>query len=215
MVQNLSKLTVTIDNFATGTGGALIDSYTVYYGKNTKTFLASEMTKSFVLDITGQSENLSLQIAVKDSRGAIAKTKKLSVPIHKYEPPTAWITAKRKNNYGPTVEITYGYSFSSVNGKNGVRVSYWNTLGQAEYLNGGPGSYVTTVVSSKTISLGSQDNDRSITYSIGIADKFIDALGGDLVNTGKAKVARGQPIFFIDEEHSGVGVNCFPNGSGL
>lgn len=216
MVQGLSKLVIDIDDFATGTGMASIDSYTIHFGKNTQTILASEMTTTITMDTYGISTDQTFKISVKDSRGKTNETQEYTIPFKPYAAPTGWITAKRTNNYGPEVKLTYGYNFAYLDGTNGVKVYYINSSdGDIYYLDGSFSSYAKYETSGKTVTLSGQNNDISITYTIYIRDRLGDSIGRDPVKAGYAKIERGQPIFFIDEEQLGVGVGCFPQGEGL
>lgn len=216
MVQGLSKLVIDIDDFATGTGMASIDSYTIHFGKNTQTILASEMTTTITMDTYGISTDQTFKISVKDSRGKTNETQTYTIPFKPYAAPTGWITAKRTNNYGPEVKLTYGYDFAYLDGANGVKVYYINSSdGKTYYFDGSSSSYVKYGINGKTVTLSGQNNDISITYTIYVRDRLGDSIGRDPVKAGYAKIERGQPIFFIDEEQLGAGVGCFPSGEGL
>ena len=86
------------------------------------------MSKTFTLDITGLSGTLDIKIAVKDSRGATAETSRDVIYIREYQPPTAVLTAKRINNYGPKVDLTYSFRASSVSNKNGTKMWVTSSL---------------------------------------------------------------------------------------
>lgn len=209
MVQNLSTLTVSIGNYAQGVAYATIKQYTVYFGKTVKTFLASEMPKTFNLDTFGINQNQKLKIKVEDSRGIIATTPEYTVQFKPYTEPSATIEAKRTNNYGPEVKTPFTYSYTSLDGKNGLKLYIKNSINQTKYIIGSSSSFGTTT-SATSVTWDEQPNDSSVTYTIYVQDKF-----GDATAVGHAKVERGQPIFFIDEALLGVGVGCFPQGDGL
>lgn len=220
MVQNRSELTTRMPIGATAATGTTIKSYTFKLGTIEKTILASDSAGTYQinwgkLNLVGAQD---FTITVTDQRGLTNSVTK-QITFYPYKQPSASIEAVRRNNYGTTVDLKYGYEYSDVNGKNAIQLYYimeqnghtWTT-----YLYGGSSSGSPTVekppaekaTGTKTVT--GLSNDYGATFSIYIRDLF-----GNVILADTSKIERGQPIFFIDEEQNGVGVGCFPSGDGL
>lgn len=212
MVQNLSNLVTKVTQTAQGVGSAAIKEYIFKLGKIEKVVAADDVTNELdwgKLNLTGDQK---LVITVKDSRGMTSSVTK-TITYYEYAKPFASISADRVNNYGTTVNLEYGYKYSLVNGKNALKLYYIDSYNNTTtYFIGDSSNYVAQSESNGTgtKTVYNITNDESVTFTIYIQDKFYSA-----IQAGTAKIERGQPIFFIDELNSGVGVNCFPKGEGL
>ena len=137
-----------------------------------------------------------------------------TITFYEYRKPFATIAAERINNYGTDVLLECGYRYSRVNGINGLKIYCTNSYSDVTtYFLGGEGSYAVLSDESGSLNprtLSNITNDSSVTFTIYVEDLF-----SEVIQSGTAKIERGQPIFFIDELNSGVGVNCFPKGEGL
>ena len=216
MVQNLSELNTRMPIGATAKSGTSIKSYTFKLGTIEKTILASDSAGMYQinwgkLNLVGTQD---FTITVTDQRG-LTNSVTNQITFYPYKQPSASIEAIRRNNYGTTVDLKYGYEYSKVNGKNGIKVYYTieqNGSTSTTYLYG---TSSTVIMSSAekvngTRTLTGISNDYSAIFSIYIQDLFGNAILAD-----SSRIERGQPIFFIDEEQIGVGINCFPGGKGL
>lgn len=216
MVQNLSELTTRMSTGATAATGTTIKSYTFKIGNIEKTIQASSSAGVYEinwgkLNFTGAQD---FTIIATDQRGLTNSVTK-QITFYPYKQPSASITAERVNNYGTNVNINYGYEYSKLNGKNGIKLYYKKTQNgttSTSYLYGSSTSFATVSAEKGTASkaLTGISNDYGATFTIYIQDKF-----GSVILADQAKIERGQPILFVDEEQSGVGVGCFPTGQGL
>ena len=155
-----------------------------------------------------------LEITVTDARGLKNTTTK-KIIFYPYKKPSASIKAVRINNYGTNVTINFGWSCSNVNSTNKFKLYYTidqNGSSTTNYIYGSSTNFISSSSESGsgTRSLTNISNEKSAIFTIFIQDLF-----GEPIEVESSRIERGQPIFFIDEEQSGVGVNCFPKGTGV
>lgn len=206
LVQSLSTLKVTLDLLATGNKNAKISKYNVTIAGNTIAMPGAVGSNvSFTnLNLSGEQ---TLSIKVTDSRGLTATgTKK--VIFKPYSSPTINLVAKRGNNYGEKVQINAYFSSSSVEGLNGIKVS-WSGASQSGYLKGSSTTFDKTQSTSAEKSVNGVDNHSPFTFSATITDRF------GRTSSSQSNISIGVPVMFVDYEQNGVGVNCFPQGEGL
>lgn len=212
MVQNLSDLTTIITNEAASVGQAPIQKYTFTLGKISIDLTPDKAIKEFHWDSLNLVGPQKLTITVTDSRGMTSSVEK-TITFYEYRKPFATIAAERINNYGTNVSLECGYRYSKVNGVNGLKVYCTNSYSsETVYFLGGTSSYAAPSDESGNLTrtLSEITNDESVNFTIYITDLF-----SEVAQSGTARIERGQPIFFVDELNSGVGVNCFPKGEGL
>ncbi len=195
LVQNLSKLLVTITS-ATAKKGASISKYEATINGVTKTITSAGNIDYGVIN---SSENLTLSVKVTDSRGNTTTATK-TVTFLAWSLPSAVVSLKRKNNYENETYLTVNASYSSVNSKNSITITY-------AFKKSTDSSYGSaTTISNNTKVTMSKDKNYAWNYQIIIKDKFG-------TTTYNVTLAKGQFILFVDTKKLSVGVNCFPSKS--
>ena len=195
LVQNLSKLLVTITN-ATPKKGASISKYEATINGVTKTITSAGNIDYGVIN---SSENLTLSVKVTDSRGNTTTATK-TVTFLAWSLPSAVVSLKRKNNYENETYLTVNASYSSVNSKNSITITY-------AFKKSTDSSYGSaTTISNNTKVTMSKDKNYAWNYQIIIKDKFG-------TTTYNVTLAKGKFILFVDTKKLSVGVNCFPTNS--
>ena len=131
-----------------------------------------------------------------DSRGNTTTASK-TVTFLAWSLPTAIISLKRKNNYEDESYLTVNASYSSVDSKNSITISY-------QYKKTTDSSYTspTAINNNQQVTL-SLSKDYAWDFKIIITDRF----GNTTYNT---ILAKGKFILFVDTKKLSVGVNCFP-----
>ena len=214
LVQGLSTLGIKIDRPARGYYTSIV-SYNLKIGHKEVTIPASDISSSTIswseLNLVGEQ---SLEITVTDARGLKNTTTK-KIIFYPYKKPSASIKAVRVNNYGTNVTINFGWSCSNVNSTNKFKLYYTidqNGSSITNYIYGSSTNFISSSSESGsgTKSLTNISNEKGAIFTIFIQDLF-----GEPIEVESSRIERGQPIFFIDEEQSGVGVNCFPKGTGV
>ena len=192
LVQNLSKLLVTITS-ATAKKGASISKYEATINGVTKSITSAGNIDYGVIN---SSENLTLSVKVTDSRGNTTTATK-TVTFLAWSLPSAVISLKRKNNYENETYLTVNASYSSVNSKNSITITY----AFKKFTDSSYGS--ATAISNNTKVTMSKDKNYAWNYQIIIKDKFG-------TTTYNVTLAKGQFILFVDTKKLSVGINCFP-----
>jgi len=215
LVQGLSTLGIRVDKPATGYYTS-IASYNFKIGHREITIPASDISSSSInwseLNLVGEQ---FLEITVTDARG-LKNTITKTITFYPYKKPSASIKAVRVNNYGTNVTINFGWSCSNVNSKNKFKLYYTIDQGYnatvTNYIYGSSSNWSSSSSEegTGTRSLTNISNEESAIFTIFIQDLF-----GEPIEVESSRIERGQPIFFIDEEQNGVGVNCFPKGIGV
>ena len=192
LVQNLSKLLVTITS-ATAKKCASISKYEATINGVTKSLMTAG---SLDYGVINSSENLTLSVKVTDNRGNSTTVSK-TVTFLPWVLPSGIITLKRKNNYEDETYLTVAGTYSSVNGKNSMTITY-------AYKKTTESSYSTaTTISNNTKVTMTKDKQSAWNFQIIIKDKFG-------TTTYNVILAKGQFIFFVDSKKLSVGINCFP-----
>lgn len=213
LVQKLSTLTATLATVATAKNSATISSYSATIAGQKKTLgkTAGSTVSWSNLNVSGTQK---LIVTATDSRG-LQGTFETTVTFKPYTAPSIAIKGGRENNYGTTVNLTATYACSSVEGKNGIKVS-WSGASKSGYFKNSSGTalgssttYATATSGTGTGSATGVNNSSAYTFTATIIDKFGKSA------TAKLPVPMGLPIMFIDDTQVGVGVNCFPEGQGL
>ena len=215
LVQGLSTLGIRVSKPATGYYTS-IANYNFKIGHREITIPASEISSSSInwseLNLVGEQ---TLEITVTDARG-LKNTITKTIVFYPYKKPSASIKAVRVNNYGTNVTINFGWSCSNVNSKNKFKLYYTIDQGYnatvTNYIYGSSSNWSSSSSEegTGTRSLTNISNEESAIFTIFIQDLF-----GEPIEVESSRIERGQPIFFIDEEQNGVGVNCFPKGVGV
>lgn len=192
IVQNKSSLSVTF-GAATGNKGATITQYSLTLNGVTKTATASG-TVSF--GAINSSQNVTLSVTVKDSRGNTTTVTK-TITVLALSLPIFTATIERLNNYEDETYLTVDASISSVDGKNTIKsITYKYKESGGSY--GSPAS-----ISNNTKYTLSMNKDKAFVFAITVTDAF----GSD---TKEFPLSKGKFPLFIDTEKNAVGVNEFP-----
>lgn len=195
LVQNLSKLLVTITS-ATAKKSATISKYDVTVNNTTKS-----VTSAGNIDFgtINSSNNLTLSVKVTDSRGNTTTATK-TVTFLEWSLPSAIISLKRKNNYENETYLLVDASYSSVNNKNKISITY-------AYKKTTESSYCSPIaINDNTKVIMTKDKESAWNYQIIIKDKFG-------TTTYNVILPKGKFILFVDTKKLSVGINCFPTQS--
>ncbi len=197
IVQKQSDLQVTFGS-ATAQKGATITEYSATFAGVTKT-----ATSVVALDLgkVDVSSDMPLVFSVTDSRGLKTSTM-LTVKVEPWWEPTSTVALARKNNFEPETHITATAWYASLDGKNDVTIT-------AKYRKAGSSDdWATVALANGVESTVTCERDYAYEWEVTTADK----LGS---TTQSLTLGRGIPTFFIDTAKSSVGVNCFPDSSGV
>lgn len=212
LVQTLSQLKTVVSAAGTAQNSATISKYEVTFAGATRTQTVSTTAGETWPTINGTGAQ-SVSIKVTDSRG-LNNTYSKNVTYKPYQAPSISLSGGRVNNYGENIALTASFTSSSVESKNGIKVS-WSGAGKSGYAVdnngaeiGSNSTFVTAYSGSGAIST-TASNDESYSFTATITDRF------NKTATATLPVSIGTPIMFIDEEQLGVGINAFPSGEGL
>jgi len=194
IVRNQSNLSVSFTS-ASALKYATISKYQLTFNGAT-----TEQTSSGTINygLIDSGSDLTLTIKAIDSRGNFMSVSK-TVTMFDWLPPTAIITANRKNNYEDESYLKVNASISSVNSKNALEfIKYrYKKTSDSTY-----SSYVTIQNNTQyTISINKL---YAWYFQVLVTDKFGNT-------TYNFVLAKGTPIMFFDTEKLSVGVNCFPS----
>lgn len=192
IVQNKSSLKVGF-GAAEGKKGASIVSYSLVLNGVTKTATTNGSVSFGVINST---QNVTLSVTVKDSRGNTTTVEK-EIKVFAWSAPNFTTTLERLNNYEDETYLTVDAFISSVDGKNAIKsITY-------KYMESG-GSYGSAVnIADKTKYTLSMDKNKAFIFSITVTDAFGHT-------TNEFPLAKGKFPLFIDTEKYAVGVNEFP-----
>ena len=195
IVRNQSNLLFTVGT-ATPKNSATISNYEITFNGVTKS-----RTTAGTIDF--QTINLSntatATLKVTDSRGNFS-TSDLRVTIVDWVAPTGIITLQRKNNYEAETYLTVDGSYSYVNSKNSMTITY-------QYKKTTDSNYNSpTIINDNTRVTLSVDNTFAWDFKISVSDRFITTNYTTTLNIG-------MPILFIDALTQNIGINKFPTSS--
>lgn len=192
IVQNYSLLTVGVKS-ATGNKGASISQYTLTLNGVTKTINASGNVDFGKIN---SSQNLTLSVSAKDSRGNVTTVKK-TITMIAYTEPTATVHLERVNNYEEETHLKVSATASNVNGNNTINIKY-----RVKQLSG---SYSL---------FDSLENNQDKVLTLDTNGVFIvNVVVVDDIGTPfneEYQVNKGVFPLFIDTEKNAVGINDFP-----
>jgi len=195
IVQSLSNLIVTIAS-ATAKKYASISSYNATVGS-----ISRSITSAGNIDFgnINSGGNLTLTVVATDSRGFTTTATK-TITILAWTLPTAIISLSRKNNYEDETYLNVDGSYSSVNNKNTMTITY-------QYKKTTESTYSSAVtISDNVMTTISNDKESAWDFRILVKDKF----GTTTYNT---ILPKGRFILFLDTKKLSVGVNCFPSNT--
>lgn len=196
IVRNQSNLQFIIGS-ATGKNYATISKYEVTLNGVTKS-ITSAGTIDFGKINLSYSE--SAKLVVTDSRGNTA-SKTLRITIDDWTAPIGAISLRRKNNYEAESYLIVDGTYSSVNSKNAMTITYQTKkVSEANY------SGETTIKDNSQVTLN-LDNTLAWNVKIKVTDKF-QSTTYDLI------LPIGKPIVFVDVVTQKLGINCFPTSNG-
>lgn len=198
IVRNYSRLSATITGIAAN-NGATLSKLNVKIGDISKdvSLSGASASKTVSVGAVNLASDTVLTATVTDSRGNTAVSS-INVDILDYEPPTAMIECKRKENFYSETDLTVNPMISSIDGRNTATIT-------AQYKQSDASSYGNSVaVTSGETTVLTLDNTKAWNVKVTVADRL---------NTTNyvLYVEKGQPIIFFDREKSSVGVNCFPS----
>lgn len=161
---------------------------------------------NFVDHVISEHANaVSIRIKGRDTRGLETNILQKSIPVYQYNSPAGVASAYRQGGYGDTIvlQIVPVWGINQVKNAGTARYSY---------KEGGNTETAAVTISDFTEPkiLPNLSNDSIFTFNV----TLIDSLGVE-TQLDPIVVGLGKPILFIDSEQNGVGVNCFPIGSGL
>ena len=192
IVQNQSLLTVNVEG-ATGNKGARIVQYILTLNGKTEKTGGGSVNFGRI----NSSQDVTLTVSAKDSRGNETKVNK-TITILAYTEPTATVQLERLNNYEVPTSIMVDASISSVNGKNTMSIKYRykevnsDTYGEFESID------------NNTPLTKNLPNDKAYTFNVVVTDAFGSTFDEEYF------LNKGVFPLFIDTQKNAVGINDFP-----
>lgn len=195
IVRNQSNLQIKISNAK------------AYKSASIKTASCTILGKNYSVDISGGSGTINvgkinttssfdLTVNIADSRNFVT-AKKIHVKVEDYAAPYANITLQRYLNYYSETDLTVSASYSSLNNKNTIAITYkYKKTDETKY------SDEKSLANNGTVRL-TLDNNHQWNVQVTLKDKISTV-------TYNLTVGRGMPIIFFDRRKQSVGVNCFP-----
>ena len=200
IIQNNSNVSVTVLDLKALNGATLVKLNVSIGSISIDTTLSGSSISEKVVNIgtIDLSTDSILTATVTDSRGNTAISS-VNVSIFSYQPPTALIDCKRKDNYYTDTELTVNSVISSIGGNNAATIkAYYKKDGTTAY------SDAVNVTDNATTTLP-LDNLYAWNVKVTVADKLN-------TTTYLLFIEKGIPIIFFDRLKYSVGVNCFPKG---
>ena len=198
IVQNYSKLSVTISPATPNNSAGSIVKYVLTYNGITKEYTN---TGTYELGKIDSSSNIDITLKAIDSRG-LSASKTIKATMLAHSNPTATVTLERLNNYENESYLTVDGSVSSVNGKNTMTIQYRYKISGGTY-----GSFVTIGDRQKiTFSL---NNDSVYVFNVVVTDAFGSS------HNKEYTLGKGVFPLFIDTEKNSLGMNTFPRAENL
>ena len=199
IVQNRSTVRYTATG-VTGNYSATISSVSV--AVNNASYTLSKSGDNYIGGnaTIDSGQNVTAICTVTDSRGFTA-TKSVTVTMLSWVLPSAIISLNRQNNFYSETDITVDASYSSIDGKNTISISYQARIQGTETWT------ITGTLQDNVQSTFVADNQ----YAWEVQIILTDALGG--TTTYNAVIQRGMPLIFFDRLKTSVGINCFPSSN--
>lgn len=196
IVQNRSTVRYTATGLA-AKNSATLNSCSVKVNGNTYNMPISGTTATGGNAAINSGTDVQAVITVTDSRGLTA-SKTVTVTMLELSNPKALITLQRQDNFYTATNITVDATYSYVDGKNTISISYACTK------DGDSSATVSGTLSDNVQSTIQLDNNYSWAVKVTLTDRF------GLTTVYNLQVSRGMPIIFFDRLLSSVGINCFP-----
>lgn len=200
IVQNKSSLAVTF-SAAIGNKEATIDKYKLALNGVTK-IITSNGSAKYTVDFgaVDSSRDVTLSIDAIDSRANTTNVKK-TITMLAYSPPIADAVVERLNNFEDTTYLKVNATFSSVNEKNEVTITYkYKKVDDAEY------SEPEEIPNQTKITVGG-DNGCDKRYAFLFSVTATDTFGGE--DTKEYPLAKGVVPLFVNTRKNRVGINGF------
>lgn len=196
IVRNQSSLLFTIGT-ATAKNSSTISKYSVNFNGITKEATSNGTIEFGTINL---SSNEKATLTVTDSRGNQSSSD-ITISIIDWVAPIGSISLHRKNNYENESYLLVDGTYSSVNSKNSMTITYQKKETTAiDY------ETAVTLTDNKQITLD-LDNTKAWNFKILIKDKFAETIYYVILAIGK-------PIMFIDVVSQKVGINRFPKQDG-
>ncbi len=196
IVRNQSNLLFTVGT-ATAKNSATISSYAITFNGITRSITSAGTIDFGTINL---SNTATATLKVTDSRGNYS-TRDISVFIVDWVAPTGIITLQRKNNYESETYLKVDGSYSYVNSKNSMTITY-------QYKKTTESNYNTaTTINDNTQVTISLDNTFAWDFKICVSDRFTTSTYTTTLNIGV-------PILFIDAKTQKIGINQFPTSNG-
>ena len=204
IVQNLSTVQYTASSLS-AKKSATLSSVSVAVNGNTYSLTISGSSASGGNAVVNSGQNVTAVFTLTDSRG-LTVTKSVTVTMLAWALPTAIVSVQRESNFYSLTNLLVDASFSSVDSKNTITISY---TGVAVPQTGKTTpSNVTGTLSDNVTSQASFDNEFEWNITILLVDRF----GGTKSYT--THISRGMPLTFFDRKRLSVGINMFPQHDG-
>lgn len=205
LVQNHSLPLIVFDSL-TALKGATLNQVTINIGGNVYTFEVSGTSQSsFGCEIGGVlnfSSNVTANCTLTDSRG-YSSSKTVELNILAYEIPSLTYSVRRHNNYYSDTDLYVDAKYSSLGGKNQLKIYYCYTE-----VDGATQPWAR--IYDKTLTTITLDNTKQFWVLFQAYDSlsvyseqyafFLDS---------------GTPIAFFDRKKKSTGFNCFPTENNL
>lgn len=185
--------------------GSTIKQYQVSVNGGDWTNVSATATNT-VGTVSSTASSVTVAVRALDYKGSATATKTRTITVTPYRNPTGSITASRVGGYGTTAQLRIDPSWAINNNNKGTAAVSYSTSKTGTYTTIG-----TTSTFNSYYNLSPSFNNNN-TYYIKVI--LTDKLGAtsDAIITS---FGPGQPLMFIDETVTGVGVNKIPDGKGL
>ena len=194
LVQHLSNVWANIPP-ATAMKGAEIVNYEMKVGNQTVSTTVDGHNRFGNIN---QSGGLVLSVTATDTRGKQA-TISTDIVVIEYKEPTISTELFRTNNYEEETNLKVEVTFASVDGLNGVIVTYENAKTEESYgtpIEIGPGTNNIVIC----------DKNFAYNFRIVVTDRFNTIVSQEYL------LPKGKFPLFIDTGMNAVGINAFPLG---
>ena len=177
--------------------------------KKVITSLNSYYSISNIINITAKSQ-YTIKIVAHNTAGVDAQFETNMPNVVQYTTPHINLNAIERTSTG--VNITTNGSWVGINGISGSPATL--ILKYKEDPNGSWENY--NGLSASSLNLNKQaiplnlTFDQAYKFKMTVTDKY-----GATDTTSELSLAAGTPILFVDSIQNGVGINCFPTGTGL
>ena len=185
--------------------GSSIKQYQVSVNGGDWTNVSATATNT-VGTVGSTASSVTVAVRALDYKGSVTATKTRTITVTPYRNPTGSITASRVGGYGTTAQLRIDPSWAINNNNKGTAAVSYSTSKTGTYTSIG-----TTSTFNSYYNLSPSFNNNNTYYIKVVLTDKLGAVSEEIITS----FGPGQPLMFIDETVTGVGVNQIPNGKGL